>query len=318
VPAPLRYGEVAAIASTGLATPVPLYIRYRAGGQPVVGTSPDYFAFRGLRLASGRLPAIAGEAVLGAAAARNLDAKTGGSVVTSPDTVFDVSGTYPLKLNVVGVLAATGTPDDEAVFVDVRTAWVIGGIGHGHENLEKPEAAAGVLKRDGDTIVANAAVVQYREITPDNLADFHFHGEQSTFPLSAIIAVPDDEKSGVMFEGRYQDPNSQVQIVRPNAVMERLLQTVLTVRQYVLVAVLLVGAATLTTLALVFALSARLRRAEIRTMTRIGAPPGQIYFLLGAEVLLVLVISTAIALLLTAFAGAFGEQIFRTLLLSGA
>ena len=42
----------------------------------------------------------------------------------------DVTGTYPLKLNVAGVRAHRHT-DDQSVFVDVRTAWK-GGIGHGH------------------------------------------------------------------------------------------------------------------------------------------------------------------------------------------
>ena len=57
--------------------------------------------------------------------------------------------------------------------------------------------------------------------------------------------------------------------------MDELLATVLTVRQYVLAAVLLVGLATLATIILVFVLSARLRRNEILTMTRIGAAPGK-------------------------------------------
>ena len=127
------------------------------------------------------------------------------------------------------------------MFVDVRTAWIIGGIGHGHEDLAKPEAAAGVLKRDGENIVANAAVVQYREITTDNLGAFHFHGEMADFPLSAVIAVPKDDKAGVLLEGRFQDPVAPVRLVRPDGVMDELLATVLTVRQYVLAAVLLVG-----------------------------------------------------------------------------
>ena len=130
-----------------------------------------------------------------------------------------------------------------------------------------------MLKRDDANIVANAAVVQYREITPDNMADFHFHGATEAFPLSAVIAVRHDDKSGVLLEGRYQSADSPVLVVRPAEVMDELLATVFTVRQYVLAAVALVGIATLATIALVFMLSIRLRRAEIRTMTRIGAAP---------------------------------------------
>ena len=49
--------------------------------------------------------------------------------------MYDLSAEYPLKMRVTGILAPTGTPDDLAVFTDVKTAWVIDGIGHGHDDL---------------------------------------------------------------------------------------------------------------------------------------------------------------------------------------
>jgi putative ABC transport system permease protein len=314
VPATLTYGVVQMIGDTGLATAIPLQTGSRVGAQPVVGTSPDYFSFRQLTVASGRLIALSGEALLGAAAALRLAVRSGESVVTAPDTVFDVIGSYPLKLRVVGVLKANGTPDDDAVFVDVRTAWIIDGIGHGHEDLSQPDAAAAVLERDGENIVANASVVQYREITAANLSDFHFHGAIDDFPLSAIIAVPADEKSGVLLEGRYQVPGGSVQAIRPAVVMDELLATVFTVRQYVLAAVGLVGVATFATIALVFLLSARLRRGEIDTMIRIGAAPGRVAAMLGAEIALVLATSVVLAGALTWFATIWGESLLRWML----
>ena len=83
-----------------------------------------------------------------------------------------------------------------------------------------------------------------------------------------------------------------------------------------LAAVALVGAATLATIALVFLLSIRLRRAEIRTMTRIGATPGRVAAILGTEVVLVLVASGLLAGLLTVVAAVWGEEVFRWLLFS--
>ena len=80
---------------------------------------------------------------------------------------------------------------------------------------------------------------------------------------SAVVAVPIDDKSGVLLEGRYQDPDSPVRTVRPSSVMDELLATVFTVRQYVLAAVALVGVATLATIVLVFLLSIRLIEAEV-------------------------------------------------------
>ena len=78
------------MAGTGLATPIPLYVRYRVRDQPIVGTTPEYYGFRGLELAQGRLPAILGEAVLGAAAARALDVGGGEYVISSPESVFEI------------------------------------------------------------------------------------------------------------------------------------------------------------------------------------------------------------------------------------
>jgi putative ABC transport system permease protein len=98
--------------------------------------------------------------------------------------------------------------------------------------------------------------------------------------------------------------------------MDELLATVFTVRQYVLAAVALVGIATLATTALVFLLSIRLRRAEIHTMTRIGAAPARVVAILGSEILLVLFASLVLAGLLTAIATAWGETLFRWLLIS--
>ena len=94
--------------------------------------SSAYKALRGLSVAEGRLPAMLGECVLGARAAERLAVSTGDHVVSSPESVFDLAGVYPLKLEVVGVLAPSHGPDDQAVFVDLKTAWVAEGKGHGH------------------------------------------------------------------------------------------------------------------------------------------------------------------------------------------
>jgi putative ABC transport system permease protein len=108
-----------------LALPIPLYIRFQARGNPIVGTTLDYFDFRGLTIAKGRQLAVLGDCVLGARVAESLGLKPGGSLVSSPETLFDLAGVYPLKMKVVGVLGKSHTSDDLAVFVDLKTAWVI-------------------------------------------------------------------------------------------------------------------------------------------------------------------------------------------------
>ena len=149
-PPPARHGEVDRIYASGLAEPIPLHVRFRVRDQPIVGTTLEYFDFRGLRVEVGRHMAVLGECVVGAEAARTLGLAPGDSVVSSPESAFDLGGVYPLELKVVGVLAPAFSPDDGAVFVDIKTAWVIEGIGHGHQDLAKVEAEAAVLAREGD------------------------------------------------------------------------------------------------------------------------------------------------------------------------
>ncbi len=312
VPASIPYSEADSVAATGLATPIPLYIRFRVRDQPIVGTTPEYFEFRGLELAEGRHAAVLGEAVLGAGAAAALDAGPGDHVISSPESVFDIAGVYPLRMKVTGILAFSDTPDDEAVFVDIRTAWVIEGLGHGHQDLARPEAAAGVLRREGNVVIGNASVMQYNEITPDNIDSFHFHGDPESFPATAIIAVPDDEKSSALLQGRFQDATA-VQIVRPDLVMADLLGTVFTVERYVVTGAAIVGLATLATALLVFLLSLRQRSRERETLGKIGGSPGSIRALMGSEIGLVLAFAVLLAALLTWLASRYGAEAARAL-----
>jgi putative ABC transport system permease protein len=275
----------------------------------------DYFDFRGLRFADGRPMAVLGECVLGSKVAKDLDVGVGGTVISSPESVFDLAGIYPLKMTVVGVLDPSFTADDEAVFVDIKTTWVIQGLVHGHQDLAAPEAAAGVLKREGDTIVGNASVVQYNEITADNVDSFHFHGDMSDYPVSAILAVPEDQKSGTILMGRYEGEEEPSQIVQPTTVMNELLDTILTIQGFVVAAILMVAAATIATAALVFLLSLRLRRREIETMTKIGGSRLSIGTILVSEVVAVLVLGVFLAGVLTLVTSQFGAGIIRSWLL---
>ncbi len=315
-PEPVPFAEVGRVEASGLARALPLHVRFRSRGHPIVGTTLEYLDFRGLRLASGRRMAVLGECVVGAGAARALGVSPGDAVLSSPESVFDLAGVYPLRMRVAGVLAPGFGPDDDAIFVDLKTAWVIEGLGHGHQDLARPEAGAGVMRRDGDRIVANASVVEWNEITPENIDSFHFHGDLSRHPVHAVVAVPHDERSRVLLMGRYASPEETMQIVRPAGVMNELLDTVLTVRSYVVAAIGSVAVATLATAALVFLLSLRLRRREVETLHKIGASRSSVALLLASEVVFVLAAGGLAAGALTFVVGRFGRAAIRALLLS--
>lgn len=312
----IPYSEMAALEQTGYANAIPLYYRFRVQDHPIVGTSPDYFRFRGLQLATGRSAVVLGEAVIGSKVAQALGVGVGDYVISSPESVFDLAGVYPLKMPVVGVLAPSLSPDDEAVFVDIKTSWVIQGLGHGHQDLNRREAVGQVLKRQGDTIVANASVKQFNEITPDNLASFHFHGDNAANPVSAIIPLPRSEKAAALLLGHYLEEREGVQIVRSRRVISELLDTVFTLRDYVVVGVAVVAVATATVALLVFYLSLRLRRGERHTLARIGASRGQIQVLMATEVVAVLLLSALLSGLLIVLTRQYGMLLLQQLILS--
>jgi putative ABC transport system permease protein len=314
-PADFKFSEVGRLADFDLALAIPLHIRFRAVDQPIVGTTLDYFDFRGLEITRGRMMTTLGECVVGAKAAAALQVEPGGSVLSSPESVFDLAGSYPLKIKVAGVLAPTDGPDDEAVFVDLKTSWVMAGLAHGHQDLANPDAASGVLKREGNVIVANASVMQYNEITPDNVDSFHFHGSSDNFPVTAMVVVPHDVKSAALLRGQYLSDDERVQIVEPETVMGELLTTILTVQKYVLVAVVIVGASTVATAILVLMLSLRLRRREIETMHRIGGRRETVWAILASEIVFVLLAGGGAAGLLTVATHKFGPVLIRALFL---
>jgi putative ABC transport system permease protein len=310
-PQPAGYGEVDRVNETGLAQAIPAYVRFKTRGHPIVGTTLDYFAFRGLRIDRGRQLAMLGECVLGSRAAEKMGVGPDDSVTSAPESVFSLAGVYPLKMRVAGVLAFSDGPDDDAVFVDLKTAWIIEGLGHGHQDLTKPGAAGAVLSRDADNVTANASIVQYNEITAENIESFHFHGDLSDYPISAVLAVPPDAKSSALLQGRYQSGEERVQIVRPADVMDDLLDTILTVQTFVVAGAVILGIATLATAALVFLLSLRLRRREMTTLFKIGGSRASVAGLMASEVAAVLAAGFVLAATLTALTERFGSVAIR-------
>ena len=312
-PPPTRHAEVDRVTRSGFAEAIPLHVRFRARGRPIVGTTLEYFELRGLRVAAGRRMAVLGECVLGAEAARTLGLAPGDTVVSSPESAFDLAGVYPTELTVVGVLAFANGPDDRAIFVDVKTAWVIEGLGHGHQDLTRIEAQSVVMAREANRITANASVAQYNRVTPENAASFHFHGDLARYPLTAVIAVPPDARARALLMGRFAGADEHSQILRPEQAMAELLETVFTVRSYVVAGIAIVGLTTVSTAALVFFLSFRLRRSEIETMAKIGGARSRIAALLVMEVALVLGIGLAVAGVLTILIERYGEAMIRAL-----
>lgn len=316
VPELISMQAVTFIRESRLAAPVPLYTRFRARGAPIVGTTLDYFTLRGLKILAGRPLVWLGDAVIGATVAARLGLKPGDSLLSSPETVFDIAGIYPLKMNVVGVFAPTGTSDDLAVFIDIKTSWIVEGLGHGHKDVTKTKDQSVLLTRTAGKVVANAKLVQFTEITSKNIGGFHFHGSPEKFPITAVIAVPNDTKSGTVLRGRYLNKNMTLQIVRPVTVIDGLLQNIFRVKNVLDAIIAIVGAATLLAIILVFALSLRLRQREIVTIFKLGCSRLTIARLLVAEILIIGLISALLSAIGLWVLDLYSSDLVRTLFIA--
>ena len=290
--------DVDALRDTGYAQPIPLYARYTARRAPIVGTTLDYFTFRQLRLARGEQLLELGDCVLGAEAAAALDLAPGDRLMTDPENLFDIAGSYPVNLRVMGVLAPARSPDDGAVFVDLKTAWLIEGLAHGHSDITGTNADSSVvLSRNATNVTANAALVEFTAVTAENISSFHFHGNPADFPVSAVLPVAKDEKSAALLRGRYQGPEATVQILEARSVVEELLGFVFRIKRFFDANAALVAAATGLFLLLVVVLSLRLRRPEMDTMFRLGCARGLVARLVAAELAALGLASAALALI---------------------
>lgn len=299
--------------ATGLAQAVPLYVRFHSQEASIVGTSLDYFAFRGLHVAEGHLMGRLGDCVVGARLARERGLVPGGSVFSSPEQVFDIAGVYPLKMRVTGVLAESHSADDDAVFVDVKTAWLIEGIAHGHEDLVTTKEAINIQEKQDGNVVGSKAVPMYAEVTEKNLGSFHFHGDNDSFPLSAVVALPKDAKAQALLLGRFanQDKAATVQLVQPTEQMDALLSTLFQAERLALAAFAAVGIVVLMIAALVFALSFKLRRREFATLEDVGISSGTLRLVKLFEIVMVAVAAAAVVVVALWMISAFGVNLVR-------
>ena len=126
--------------------------------------------------------------------------------------------------------------------------------------------------------------------------------------------LPENAKSSALLQGRYLGEDQRVQIVKPAAVMDDLLGTIFTVRRYVMAAVIVLAAATLATMALVFTLSLQLRRRELATLEKLGGSKPRIRALIAVEILTVLGAGTLLAALLCALTSYFAATATRVLI----
>ena len=304
-----RYSEE--LNNTGLGYSIPLISKFNARDIPIIGTNLDYFSFRKLKIKEGRNLRYVGECVIGARVADDLNLGVGDSIVSSPENFLNLAGMYPLQMDIVGVLEAADSPDDNAIFTDLKTNWIIMGLGHGHQDMQKVNDPSLILNKDSLNITASPKLLIYNKVDGQNQNSFHFHGNIDEYPISSLLFVPQDHKSETILRGRFETGELSEQIVVPSLVVENLLQNIFRIKQAFGTVFLLVGIATLFILGLIVALSLRLRKEEINTMYVVGSSKNKIVKIVGAELLISVLLSLLAALILYSLTGLFVEDFIQ-------
>ena len=308
-PSEITMREVATIRESGRAFPIPIFAKFRVERFRIVGTTAEYFDFRSLKVAQGEGLQRIGDCVIGSGVAARLEIEPGGHLTSEPENAFDITGSYPLRMRVNGILEKTDSPDDSAIFVSLETAWIIAGRGHGHRNSSDDTHAPAAGEEEGSLV----PVDPFTEVTDENVHSFHFHGKREDLPLTAIIVVAPDERSATLLIGRYLTRND-VTILEPPQIIEQLMQLVFRVERFLNVAAVVLLGTTATLVMLVFALSLRLRQNEIRTLFKLGCSRFMIARILLAELILIALVSAVLTAAVTATAVQIGPEFLeRTL-----
>ena len=290
---PLEFEEQKTASAYGLS--VPIYVNHTISGTPLVGTSVGYFSARNLSIQSGRNYALLGEVVAGFQTAQLFHLKVGDKVRSDMQNLYNISGGYPMVLEVVGILNANDTSDDNAFFTDVKTTWALDGYMHGHEEVTRKEALNSEAE-EGENLEATAAIFMFPEITEENRNSFHLHGDIGELPISSVLLLPKNVEQHNIALGDYE-LRKDVQAVRPKIVVETILEILLGIQRALDAYFFVISFSTLSFFSLILYLSRQLRSTELEIMERMGASKTMIRWMFIAEVSIVLLFSFLLATL---------------------
>jgi len=256
---------------------VPLALGDSFYGQPIIGTSLDYFLpFReGLperyRLAEGEWFKELGEVVLGDFVAKHSKLQLGDTFVGTHGLEEDGHAHDQLVYRVVGILEATGGPDDKGIFTPYESVWAV------HDKKSWSETIASKHKKEHET-------------------ESGHHDEEAE--LTALLIKP--EQLGFVPALKEElDVVEGVQAVYPVKVFRQLLETFKYGTQ---IALLLVSIASILALLLiVFAMISSIsqRKQEMNILKAIGVLRSKIMASLFIEVSLLSIVGIVAGVVLS-------------------
>ncbi|MEO1718008.1 MAG: hypothetical protein AAFR76_12960 [Planctomycetota bacterium] len=258
------------VASVDGAEAVPMSTLFTARGKRLVCIGFGYFDALELSAAEGTLPLLVGDAVLGARVARETGLGIGDPIASDRHELFDLSVPPPITMTVVGVLEPTGTSADDAVFASIETAWLIGGQSHIHADTDELEADD-VIAASDRAIAVRPTLETTSKITPENALTIHGHDAPELLPLSAVLVFASEPKPLTLAAARFEG-DAEVQAIRPQTVVDEMMQTVVRVQAVFDSIIALLAVGTVLLVLLTTSLAARLRAQEFSILDSVGAP----------------------------------------------
>lgn len=255
------YQEIASRPAVAWTIPISLGDSHQ--GYRVVGTSTDFFEFfrfgnkQSLQFQHGNTFGTAFDAVVGSEVARQLGYQVGDAVILShgiASTSFSQHDDKPF--NITGILAPTGTPVDQSVYVSLQ------GIEAIHANWQGGVKIPGAAKPDLENL-------QPKAITAFMLG---LNSRIQTFNLQRQIN---------------EYPQEPLQAILPGATLMSLWSMLSSVEQILLLIASLVLLGALIGMANMLLVSMRERRHELSVLRALGYRPGFLFALLQIEALLI-------------------------------
>lgn len=252
---------------------IPVSLGDSVGGMPVVATTQAFFQHfhygehQSLNLRQGQVFTHVTGAVLGSNAAAKLDKKLGDALIVahgSGGISFTEHGDHPFT--VAGILAPTGTPVDEAIYIPLRGLKQIHGAHHEAEAEHQQHQDKLLSAFSGPPTESISAAFIGLKVKPLALRLQREINTQRGEPLTALL------------------PGLTLQQLWKTL---RLFEQALTIVSFMVVLTGLLGM--LTSLLA----SLRERRREMAILRALGAGPGTVFGLLLAEAFLLTLVGTA-------------------------
>ena len=268
---------------------IPLATGFSSNSFPIVGTNIDYFNYREIELAQGHYFSFIGDCVVGSRVAYDLDLQVGDTLSSSPANYFDFAGTYPLKMIITGILENKNSPDDQALFVDIKTHWVLMGIGHGHQDLDEVSDPTVFISEEES--IANAKLRMNAQVDETNREEFHFHGDMGGFPMTSVLFVPNSLKDEIIFQGKLEEEKKDLDIIVPRQMVSQLLTRIFKIGNLLKSTIYIISIVCILLFALFVQFILQSRKGEFQTLYELGNSKTDIVKQVVFEYLMLLIIA---------------------------